>query len=104
MALVVHKRITLEFLGEDYAEGYLVLQSVPMSEYGELVKASEKLAGDGLKSLQFIQDQVVSRFVEGKFPSDGKLVDLTKDNLPELPGEVFVEAMTQLMGSLSPKG
>lgn len=99
----VTKRVSLEFLGEEYKEAYLVFNAITMREYESLKQRSAASAGDGIKSLKFIESELASRFVGGKFPVDGKLIDVTKEDLPDLPGEVFIEAMGKLTGAPDPK-
>lgn len=101
--IVVKKRVSLEFLGDEYKDAYLDFESIPMRDYEGLVSASLALQDDASKSLGFIQEQVVNRFIGGKFPSGDKLEDVSKDDLLDFPGEVFVQAMQQLTGQVSPK-
>lgn len=90
MALVIKKRVSLEFLGEEYTDSYLILKSISVKDYEAL--------GDVT-----VRDAVVERFIEGKIKQDGKLVDITKENLEELPGEAFVEAFERISGKTDPK-
>jgi hypothetical protein len=90
MALVIKKRVSLEFLGEDYKDSYVLCSSVSIGEY-------EKIKDDTVKDL------VIKHFLEGKIKQDSGLVDITKDNLEELPGEVFVEVFAAITGQLDPK-
>lgn len=101
--LTVKSKITLEFLGDDYAKGYIVVKAVPMSEYENLVKRSEKLSESSPKeALEFVRDTVLERFIEGEIPQDDETVAITKDNLLDLPGEAFVEAFARMTGRSSP--
>lgn len=102
--IVIKKRVGLEFLGEEYKEGYVVLSSIPMREYEEITKklAELKANEDENKSVVFVRDTITARFVEGKFPVDGSLEDIDKDDLLDLPAEFFIQAMAQLNGTPSP--
>jgi hypothetical protein len=100
----ITKRVSLDFLGEIYADSYLTLKSIPMKDFQKVIENGQKASDvGGTESLKYIQDQVQDRFVDGKVFNNGGLVDLTKDNLNELPGEVFTTAFQTLVGGLSPK-
>lgn len=87
--LVVKKKLMLDFLGEEYADSYIVLRSISVGEYDKL---------DGT-----VREEVMNRFESGQINQDGKMVDITKDNLTELPGEVFVKAFEVMTGNIDPK-
>lgn len=89
MALEVKKKVSLAFLGEDYSDSYIIVKSIPIGEY-------EKLKGT-------VKDNVIKYFVSGEIKQDSGMVEITKDNLLELPGEVFVEAFEQMTGTPDPK-
>lgn len=106
MGLVIKKRVSLEFLGDDYAEGYLVFTAIPTSELGVMQEKAlelQKKEEDAGASLEFLKEEVISRFVEGKIPQDGELAEITKSNITDLPSDVFIEAWQQMNGKLSPK-
>lgn len=98
----IKKRVGLAFLGEEYADSYLVFNAVTMSE---LEKIQEQAAAiqerqDPKENLDFFKSVVNPRFIEGKIAQDGKLVDVTKDDLLDLPLEVFIDIFQELMGRL----
>lgn len=105
MALKIIKRISLEFLGEGYKDSYLDFNSIPLKEYGELHARTKEIEkkNDDNASFDFIVDQVTSRFVGGKIKQGEEMVDVTKDNLEDLPGEVILKCLNNLVGDLSPK-
>jgi hypothetical protein len=102
--ILVRKKVTLEFLGEEYKEGFVNFSSISMREYDDIDKklADLKKEGDDHSSVAFVRDMVLERFLNGKFPVDGKLEDIEKDDLLDLPTEFFIQAMAQLNGSQSP--
>jgi hypothetical protein len=89
MGLIIKKKVSLAFLGEDYSDSYIIVQSIPVGEY-------DKLKGT-------VRENVISHFISGQIKQDSGMVDITKDNVEELPGEVFVEAFEQMTGSIDPK-
>lgn len=102
MTIVVTKRISLEFLGDEYKEGYIVLKSIPLKEYESLQKDLSSIGEKGTEAVAYIKKFIAGRFIEGKIPQGAEMVDLTTDNLEELPAEVFLEAMATLSGKTSP--
>ena len=105
--IVVKKRISLEFLGEEYKEGFIIASSLPMSEEQTIqdkAKAIINVDGkpDEKKSIDFLKEFVLDRFIEGKFISaDGEVI-LTKENLDKLPSEVFIQVSSILQGQVPP--
>lgn len=90
MSFVVKKRVSLEFLGEEYKDSYLILKSISVSEY-------EKL-GD-----KTVRQAVTERVLGGEIQQDEGMIKITKDNIKDLPGEVFVQAFAAITGQLDPK-
>lgn len=86
MGLIIKKRVSLEFLGEEYKDSYLIVRAIGVGEY------------DNLKGT--VRDEVINRFVDGEIVQDGKLMPVTLDNIKDLPGEVFVEAYSSMIGTL----
>lgn len=90
MEIIIKKKIALGFLGDEYKDSYINLKAIPVKELESL---------DGT-----IKEEVVKRFVDGKINQDGKMIDITKENLFDLPGEVFIEGFAQISGKkLDPK-
>lgn len=95
----IKKRVSLDFIGEEYKDSYLVFNSIAVKEYEGLQKSIKAIEGDDEKALPFITEQLKSRFIEGKV--DGQAV--TADDLEDLPGDVFIECFNQIRGQLDPK-
>jgi len=90
MALVIKKRVSLEFLGDEYKDSYIIVGSISVGDYDKLGEKTVK--------------QVVSeRFIEGEIQQDDGKIKITKENLDQLPGEVFVEAFGAMTGAADPK-
>lgn len=68
--IVIKKKISLEFLGEDYKDDYLVFKSLSVSEYEGLLDKLEAVKEDGKKSLQFISEILDKQFLEGQFQNE----------------------------------
>ena len=92
MALIIRKRISLDFLGDEYKDSYIVVRSQNLNDYEELKNSKKE-----------VREVVIDNFIEGKIAQGSDMVDITKDNIRELSGEVFVEAFDRMMGVLNPK-
>jgi hypothetical protein len=99
--LVIRKRVTLEFLGDEYKDAYIDFKSIPVGDYDKLI-GEIKGAGDADNStanaviLRILKDY----YIGGKFPdSEGKLEDLDgKDELDNLDKEAVIECFGKLTG------
>lgn len=91
MGLVVKKKISLDFLGDEYKDSYIVVKSISVGEYETLVDSDIT-----------VRDAIKDRFIEGKIQQEDKVVDITLDNLLDLPGEVFVKAFAYITGQEAP--
>lgn len=105
MAIKIIKRISLDFLGETYSDSYLEFNSIALKEYNELRIKSQEIdkKGDDTASFDFLVEQISSRFVGGKIKQGDSLVDVTKDDILDLPGDVILTCIKQLMGETDPK-
>lgn len=99
MGFNLNKRLSLEFLGPDHAEDYLLIKPVAMGEYKGLLAGAKEAGKDPIKDMDFMANHVKERLVEGKVGG----VAVTKENILELPSEVFVEAFDAIIGRVSPK-
>lgn len=100
MAIVIRKRISFEFLGEEYANAYLDFQSIPVGDYESLV-ASVQEAEKTNKSVSFILTTLKKYFVAGVFPD---IDEVTKDDLDGLDQESVLRCFEKLTGqNLDPK-
>ncbi len=96
--VVIKKKISLEFLGKDYAEGYLEFKSVSFKEYQEYL-------GDGLEdkpekeAVEIITNIINKHFLGGKFPDEeGKLFELTKEDINDFDLETIIKVFKILTG------
>lgn len=101
MPIKIKKKVSLDFLGEEYASSYVTFVAVPINEY-------EKLQSDvkGLKegeTVKFITDYLVSRLVEGEIDQDGEKVKITSENFGELTADVYFTSFAELTGQVDPK-
>lgn len=97
--LVIKKHVSLDFLGKEYKESYLVFRSIAVPEYTELQKklstVNNEEAND--KILSILKDYYIS----GKFPNDdGVLEDIDggKDALNYLDLDTLITCFGALTG------
>lgn len=100
--LRIKKRVSLDFLGEDYKESFIDIYSIAMKDVKSFEVEVDRLRQEeeAGKSLDFIIKKVTDNFDGGSISQDGKMVEITKENLEELPSEVFIEAWTQMAGKV----
>ena len=105
MAIVIKKRVSLEFLGEEYKDAELVFKSIPVLDYGDIQKSLDQYKEDNNKALSLIIETLQKYFVSGKFPNEtGQLADVTKDDLTGLDAESTIKCFTIFTGQeLDPK-
>lgn len=103
MPIQIKKRISLDFLGEEYKDAYLEFNSVAMRDYEKLVKQSRELSDKPEESLKFITGFLTDRFLSGKFPQEGELKEVGKDDLLDFDAEVFLKSFQMLTGQPDPK-
>lgn len=99
MAIVIKKRVSLEFISEEYKDSYLIFKAIPVRDYQGLQDSIKAIEKDESKGLPFIAEQLTGRFIEGKVLGQ----DVSADEIEDLPGDVFIECFNQIRGQLDPK-
>lgn len=98
MAFVVKKRVSLEFLGEDWKDAYVVMTPFSWNDNTTLLKYRKADPETVLKDQEELSDIIKNRIVEGKGFDGTKLIPITKDNVGDLPMEAFMVIFTELQG------
>lgn len=99
MAIVIKKRIGLEFLGEEHKEDYLVFKAVPISEYDSIFKKIES-SKTNLDSIKAIAGILKEKFVEGKFSGS----DVTSNDIESFDEYTLAECFSYITGQkIDPK-
>jgi hypothetical protein len=102
--IVIKKRISLEFIGEEYADGYFIFKSIPLSEYDKLTSDLDSIKDDNKKAIPFILAVLKDHFVEGKFPNDAnELEEIGADDLEGIDQPTCLEIFQRLTGQGDPK-
>ena len=94
------KKVSLAFLGEEYLDSYIELESIPMPEFEQLAEEAKSREGKDGDSIAYIREHVEKRFLGGSVSQDGKMVTVTAEDLKSFPVEVYVEAFEQLVGKI----
>jgi hypothetical protein len=74
--LVIRKRVTLEFLGDEYKDAYLDFKSIPVGDYDKLIDEIKAAGeGDNKKANAAILKILKEYYLGGKFPNDKGVVE-----------------------------
>lgn len=99
--LVIRKRVTLEFLGDEYKDAFIDFKSIPVGDYDKLIDEI-KAAGDGdnQKANSVILGILKEYYLGGKFPNEqGTLEELdSKDELDGLDKDALLECFGKMTG------
>lgn len=102
--IVIKKRVSFEFLGEEYKDAYVILKSIPTTEYKPMIARIEKQKS-GLNKTDQVRGLIKERFISGEWPNEktGELEPLEVDDLDGLDGEALSEAFAIISGQTVPK-
>jgi hypothetical protein len=102
--IVIRKKVSLEFLGEDYKDAYLTFKSIPVIEYEEYQKEIKTMEDKKDSSLTFILGILKKQFIEGQFPDNGKLEPVEANDLGGLDPQACLECFKVFTGQkIDPK-
>lgn len=95
--IIIKRKITLGFLGEDYKADYLIFKSVPVNDYPKIV---DKQPDDNVEATKYIQEILKDQFIEGRFQEQ----DVAKEDIGKFDGETISHCFALLTGqSADPK-
>lgn len=97
--ILIKKKITLDFLGEEYKDDYLIFKSMPLREYEALLPEVDKIQNDGKASLAMIKKVLENNFIEGKFQGE----DVAKEDLVEFDLPTLTHCFEFFTGQVAPK-
>lgn len=93
----ITKKLSLDFLGEDWVECYLIFNTPSIVELNESISGLIDFKEDDIKSVKEnfskTMDLLKANFVEGKGVVKKEVVSLKKNDLDEFPAEVINKAM-----------
>ena len=95
----ITKKVSLDYLGDQWKECYLEFN---LPSYGDLKNLTNSKATDQEK-VESGLETIVGLFRCGKAISEGKEVDVTKEDLKDMPIEVLTKCFKAISGELDPK-
>lgn len=102
---VVRKTFSLSFVADEWKEAYLIFNAFSVQDIKErLSKLSTVNQEDNsqvTKGLDLMVTILEDKFVEGKAPTEGGLVDVKKEDIKDMPVEVIAKAVSFLSQGLS---
>lgn len=102
MALTVRKKVTFEFLGDEYRECYLYFRAIPVKDYTDIQQRLADL--QGVDSIAALIDVLKAYFLSGQFTDEkGELVDVTADDIGNLDKDSIVLCFQRFTGQDDPK-
>jgi len=96
--IIIKKKVSLEFLGDEYKDSFITFRSIPIGEYQELVEKIDEVEDN--KSLSEITKILEKYFVEGLF--DGQ--KLAKEDINQFDGETVLKCFETLTGQKTVEG
>jgi hypothetical protein len=90
-------KLSLAFLGDEWGECYIKFSPITIRE----AKVLKDIDTSKQNSVDFALELLREKFLDGKGISEGKLIDLSKDDFEELPIAVVNEAVTLMVGNIN---
>lgn len=99
MAIRIKKKVTLEFLGDEYKDSYLVFAALPVKDFKDFQEKADKAADDE-KALDLIIATLKDNFIEGKVEDQ----TVTAEDMDSLDRETVLKSFQRYTGTdLDPK-
>lgn len=99
MSLVIRKKVSLGFLGDDYKDAFITFRAVPIKDFDAMQDDIDAIGDDNKKSLAFILDKLKHYFLNGQAPNEGgKLENITIEDLGELDQLSVLKCFESLTG------
>lgn len=100
MSLVIKKRVSLEFLGDEYKDGEIVFKSIPAKDLPEIISKSEAAGEDSKLLIPVFIDVLQSYFIDGGVGDD----KIAKEDIGELDADSVIHCFQILTGqAIDPK-
>lgn len=96
----IYKILDLSKYGEGWKDCSLKFKSISVLEAQKLAQIKDV---DGDKASNMVVEILERYFVEGKAVSDGKVIDVKKEHIKDLPLEVLFEAISLFNPQLDEK-
>jgi len=93
------KTINLDFLGSEWKDCYIKINSLTLGELASLASFTKDETKAGAFMVQLIKD----KFVDGRGWDGKKVIAIKKEDIDDLPIDIFGGLYEQLMGNLPKK-
>jgi hypothetical protein len=105
VAIIIKKRVSLDFLGDEYTEAYLVFRSIPAVDFDDVMVQLKSLEEKAEGSITFILEILKKYFLSGGFPNDaGILESVAAEDLDGIDPQTLVQCFKVFTGQeLDPK-
>lgn len=103
---LIKKKISLDFLGDEYKECYIEFSSMPIAEYKEFVKKGEAVrkANENMRAVDLMTDKIKEHFLGGKLIGEEGLFDMAKEDIDQFDINVILKVFSYMTGEeLDPK-
>jgi hypothetical protein len=97
--IVIKRKVTLEFLGDEYKDSYLIFKAIPVVGYESLIKRIDD-SKDNNSSMDRIIEVLEEYFIDGVF--DGEKV--LKEDLKQFDGDTLIKSFETLTGQKTVEG
>lgn len=102
--IVIKKRVSFDFLGDEYKECYIDFQRIPVADFEDIQKQMKDIEENKGSSFMIVLDVLKKYFVAGMFIIDSKLEAIGKDDLDGLDAESTIRCFQIMTGQeIDPK-
>lgn len=102
--IVIKKRVSFDFLGDEYKECYIDFQRIPVADFEDIQKQMKDIEDNKGSSFMVVLDVLKKYFVSGKFIIESSLEDIDKDALDGLDAESTIRCFQIMTGQeIDPK-
>lgn len=94
--ITIKKRISLDFLGEEHKDSYVVFRGIPLADYEKYIAKNVAIQkkGDNVGSVKLLIEVLQEKFIEGE-TSEGKL---TSEDMASLDVDTAIKLFSYLTG------
>lgn len=97
--IIIKRKVSLDFLGDEYKESYLVFRAIPVVEYEDLVARIDAVEGNQ-ESMAEIIKILEEYFVDGVFDKE----KVVKDDIKQFDGDTMLRCFETLTGQTRDEG
>jgi len=96
--IIIKRKVTLEFLGDEYKDSYLTFKAIPVKDYTAMLANLPKDGeDDNGKSITMMLEMLTRYFVEGEFLGDA----VSKEDMGDIDQETAIHCFETVVGKKS---